>query len=164
MRLECGLDGQVGPKRRQVALGMHIVALKCSPRGAKLRLDDGLEAKKGVLEGQLEKLSVGSLPTERDRWSAGGAGEGKEGASPSQQGIKDTTNLTRQVPCRGTANLMATPAFHRPLIAAVRLAPLRGGDLQDLCDPHLFRSRPPRRRSRSAAPPQPQGSSPAAAY
>ena len=90
MRLECGLDGQVGPKRRQVAFGMQIVALKCGPRGAKLRLEDGLEAKKGVLEGQLEKIWVGSLPTERGRWSAGGAGEGKEGASPSQTGINFT--------------------------------------------------------------------------
>ena len=62
---------------------MRLGALKCGPRGAKLRLEDGLEAKKGVLEGQLEKLSVGSLPTERDRWSAGGAGEGKEGVNPS---------------------------------------------------------------------------------
>ena len=79
---------QVAPKRRQVALGVRLGALKCGPRGAKLRLEGGLDAKKGVWEGQLEKERMVRLPTERGRWSAGGAGEGKEGASPSQTGIK----------------------------------------------------------------------------
>ena len=94
LHLKCVFEGQVAPKRRQVALGVRLGALKCGPRGAKLRLEGGLEAKKGALEGQLEKQRIlslptelGVLPTERGRWSAGGAGEGKEGASPSQTGI-----------------------------------------------------------------------------
>ena len=43
LHLKCGLEGQVSPKRRQVALGVRLGALKCGPRGAKLRLECGLE-------------------------------------------------------------------------------------------------------------------------
>ena len=58
-----------------------------------------------------------SLPTERDRWSDGASGEGKEGVNPSGTGLTRACRyLTRLVPCRGTANLMATPSFHRPLL------------------------------------------------
>ena len=57
------------------------------------------------------------LPTERDRWSDGASGEGKEGVNPSGTGLTRACRYsTRLVPCRGTANLMATPSFHRPLI------------------------------------------------
>ena len=94
------------PKRLQVEFTRHPRAAKLGPRAVKLRLKCGLERssaaqeapscawraswkqKKGVLEGQLEKSSITMLPTERDRWSAGGAGEGKEGVNPSQPGTK----------------------------------------------------------------------------
>ena len=61
LRLECDLNGKLGP------------------RNVKLRLESGLEAKKGVLEGQIEKRLIVLLLTERDRCSASGSGEGKEG-------------------------------------------------------------------------------------
>ena len=39
LHLECGLEGQVAPQRRQVALGVRLGAVKCGPRGATLRPD-----------------------------------------------------------------------------------------------------------------------------
>ena len=63
----------------------------------------------------MKKSYWASAPTRPARRSAGAAREGKEGDLPGPDTTRRHATFNTPIPRLGTANLLASPAFHRPL-------------------------------------------------